>query len=142
MEVFGQWPVGMEILLVSFDPVDGDFTLRCRQVHFAAANEVAQMVFERVLDVRVPDRGTVGFGPEVVNIIRTPKAGSNQVVHLICPYLSASKSILFENSALEFARHRLVLRIRCATHTRSRSTSTAAPGVNRGLGTVTVEART
>ncbi len=55
-------PVGVEVFLVSRDPVGRDFALGSRQIQFSLAHEVMQAVFELVFDAGVPhDR--IGLGP-------------------------------------------------------------------------------
>ena len=47
----------MEILFVGRNPVCGDVALRRGQVKFASAYHLVEMLFQCILDVRVPRRG-------------------------------------------------------------------------------------
>ncbi len=76
-------PFGVEILFVSGDPVGGDVMLGGRQVETSLTNHLVKMLFESVFDVGVPGGQRVGFGPEIVDVLGSSQARSNEEIDLI-----------------------------------------------------------
>lgn len=50
-----KWFGCLEVFLVGRDPVAGNVALRCSKLNLALTNHAVEMIFERILDVGVPD---------------------------------------------------------------------------------------
>ena len=57
------------------------FTLSRPQIKLSIADHIAQMIFERIFNLRVPDGNQLG--PEVMNIVCSSESRRNQIIDLI-----------------------------------------------------------
>ena len=70
----GLWLIGVEISFVCRDPIRRDITLRRCQLRASLANQLMEVIFELVLNARVPGR-RVGLRPEILDTVDSAQRG-------------------------------------------------------------------
>src|SRR6476620_12157343 len=87
-----QW-VRPHVDTISFHPVLRDNLLRLSEIERSRAYPPMQLVFERVLDVRIPWRGAEGLRPEISNRVGATELKADQVIDFVLSRLSRADAI-------------------------------------------------